>query len=442
MQNIIFLSNSFKIFKIVYGIDYLINLRKFVNNEIETEKSYIKYLGECFKDTEKRKTLHRLVLGISNLCNFKCEYCYAKHGNYGATDSYMSYAIAKSTVDKLYSLFTKIDMIQFFGGEPLLVFEEIEKLYNHIIALYNKGIIKDLPRIGITTNGSVLNHNILKFLKQNNISLTVSLDGNPEINDMLRKAKNGGITSCIVERNICKLKEAGIKIEIEATFTNYHIEKHIGVFDTLQYFRKKFGPVPVHIPPVSAPLYEAQRWQIIPKFMDQSIMSYWEAIDKCIKTWIESDYPLSFSFLDRYLFALLKKQKMPFLCPAYVDTLAIWYNGDIYPCFMFFGDERYKIGNIFTVPIDELQFYNNKFIYLKTKFNRCKHCWARWICYTCAGGVVFMQGQLDNLNKDICAFNKAIIERIIFNLSMIRTSESTYANLIKNLSKLRKIGEQ
>ncbi|MEO0162342.1 MAG: radical SAM protein [candidate division WOR-3 bacterium] len=437
-SDIIFLPNSFRIFSNQHSNDYQSDLKKLIDEEISLEESYLNQNHIEKFITTTRFILNRCVLGISNACNFACKYCYAGHGNYGSDERTMDFSVVKETIEKFYKAFTEINTIQFFGGEPFLAFETITYACNYISMLYKKNIIKKMPRFGITTNGSILDDTKLKILKKYDIAITVSLDGWADINNKLRKYKNGLETSNIVEQNIYRLKKENIRVEIEATYTNIHIEENIGVFDILEYFYKKFGPISIHIPPVSAGVNENSSWRIFPKMTQKCIENYREAINKSFKTWIGDNQPVSFSFLDRYLHALLKKNKMHLLCPAYLDTLAVWYNGDIYPCFMFWGNKFFRISNVFAIKPEELIYLNFDYLYTKLKYESCRSCWARWLCSSCIGAILMSQGNLNYPNQYLCEFNRAIIEEVILNLAKLRLDEFRWNTLIANLERLKK----
>jgi len=138
-----------------------------------------------------------LTLEITQKCNLRCKYCVFS-GNFKYwrqhTNLNMNWKIAKQSIDyflKLIHSYTRLTTFKggltFFGGEPLLNFPLIEKC-----ALYFKAQLKnEEPIFGITTNGTLLNRQIIKFLVKNNFQLTISLDGPPSEHDKKRVFSNG-----------------------------------------------------------------------------------------------------------------------------------------------------------------------------------------------------------------------------------------------------------
>ncbi|MEO0296547.1 MAG: SPASM domain-containing protein [candidate division WOR-3 bacterium] len=146
---------------------------------------------------------------------------------------------------------------------------------------------------------------------------------------------------------------------------------------------------------------------------------------------------LSFSFLDRYLESILKKQKLPLFCPAYNDTLAIWWNGDIYPCFMFYGNEQFKICNIENFEIFETDIlkYNLKYLNYLKKLDRekCNNCVIRWLCNICIGGVYNEKSKIEEIPEYYCSWQRGMIEEIIGYLCYIKGNKNLWDRLVKNI---------
>ena len=124
-----------------------------------------------------RPSLGRLTINISNACNLWCSYCYADHGFYHAPKSFMPVERAETIVERIVEQYSRVESVQFFGGEPLLNLPAIEATCLAFERAAEKGSIGDLPKFVATTNGTVSTPKAIATLKRWKIDLTVSWDG-------------------------------------------------------------------------------------------------------------------------------------------------------------------------------------------------------------------------------------------------------------------------
>lgn len=162
----------------------------------------------------RKYIVNQLTLSVTNDCNLRCKYCiYSDH--YTSTSSYsnqyMSKETAKKAIDYFCSLiepqivanpFKKFS-IGFYGGETLMNMDVIKYVINYIKELK----YDDLMNYSTTTNGILLNEDIIKFFCENNVNLLISLDGNKKENDRLRVNINGDGTYDNVVKNINIIKD-------------------------------------------------------------------------------------------------------------------------------------------------------------------------------------------------------------------------------------------
>lgn len=154
----------------------------------------------------------QLILNVTENCNLRCKYCVFS-GIYEGFRSHsfkrMSFDIAKNSVDRFIDhansltekSFSQSPVISFYGGEPLLEFDLVKKVVEYV---KSKGFN---TLFNITTNGTLLNDEIIKFLVTNNFMISVSLDGSKELHDKNRVFANGSGSYDVVYNNIMKLKE-------------------------------------------------------------------------------------------------------------------------------------------------------------------------------------------------------------------------------------------
>lgn len=174
--------------------------------QIEKLKDYNLIKNTFFSSNRKGKTYNyidnilNVQIKVSNTCNLKCRYCYAKHGNYGKKDSLMSKNIAYKIAKEIKETFPSVQKVSFFGGEPLMNIDAIETIINTID---NKNI-----KYSMVTNGTIMNDRLMDILKENDIQAIISIDGPEEINDLNRIYKNGGGTYKTIELNIKKIQDS------------------------------------------------------------------------------------------------------------------------------------------------------------------------------------------------------------------------------------------
>ena len=149
------------------------------------------------------RCLQKVTLQLTQNCNFRCTYCTYTSSNGSQrfhSKRSMTFDVAKKAVDYLYahSIDAPYMYIGFYGGEPLLEFE----LMKQVVAYANGLFSKKKLRYTITTNASVLNDEIIQFLKENNFSLVISLDGPERIHNKNRVFANSqkGTFKVVIEK--------------------------------------------------------------------------------------------------------------------------------------------------------------------------------------------------------------------------------------------------
>lgn len=376
-------------------------IRKIVLEDIEED------LGKVPGNNVAKFTLDRLVLNISNVCNLRCLYCYADNGSYGQKKALMNEVTVIKTIDYFYGIYEEINNIQFFGGEPLVNPEMIEVACQYILTKYKNKEIEKLPVFSIVTNGTLISLEIAAILSTYDVNVTISIDGPEYIHDYLR----GKGTFNKIKRNIEILKDKGIKFGVECTFTNYHLSQGISVSDVMEFFEKEFGLHVIHIPCVAVP--EENTLHIEKGHL---IDTYKEAIRDSLTSLNKTNYKLE-SNTYRLLRALIYKKRIEMYCPAGVTTISVSCEGDIYPCFMFTGNQEFLLGNVCGNRIryeklceisESLKKINNR------NDSKCCNCWARFLCYGCVGNDYISSGSLKN--RTSCEFNKEIIEFFLLNV--------------------------
>lgn len=133
-----------------------------------------------------------ITLGLTDACNLACKYCFVQQ-----KPNFMSYETAKQAVDFLVQHNNNNTplSIHFFGGEPTLMWDSVIVPTVEYIETFKRDI-----SIGMTSNGVLLSVDKINYLKEHNINLLLSCDGDKVTQDYNRPQHNGhGSFNLIVE---------------------------------------------------------------------------------------------------------------------------------------------------------------------------------------------------------------------------------------------------
>ncbi|HJA35792.1 MAG TPA: radical SAM protein [Firmicutes bacterium] len=353
------------------------DFQEYLENILKNKPVSMLQHTDCFKT----KHLKKLTIMTATNCNLRCKYCYA---NYGSYSDYLPQLLTENNavnyLDTILNYFEEIDQIKFFGGEPLLGIKAIEAICDKMKEWHDCGRIKKVPEYTIITNLTLLDKKMLKIIERNNIHLTVSLDGPPDVNDVLRVDENGNGTYDKVSENIklCHHYITGI----EATYTRIH-EKLGWTMEGLQNF-------------------------LANKFELQSGIVYVCPAIGSDNTICFPPEKIEFGNMGvaginlgnaRILYALKSENQCDLLCTAGFSGLTIMPNGDLYPCHLYALDRNYCMG---TFDVNSKSYLNleqkvknvrhNMKVINKLEHEECRNCWARNLCYRCpADSLIFLE---------------------------------------------------
>lgn len=305
-------------------------------------------------------TLTKAVFNVANCCNLKCKYCYGDGGNYGRKNEIMSIKTANQCISEIKTKYKKIHNVFFFGGEPLANFK--------ILKYLTESLQNMTDHFRIVTNATLLNEEIVEFLKKYDFKVYISLDGPKYINEYLR----GLNTFHIITKWIDYFKSHGMKdnIEISCTLTDYH-RKNIKIQDLLSFFEEFDIKYSIHTVSTSDKSLQYKPASKAP------IKHEKEFIDKSIeRVYLKSNNCGISMFLKNVLDALCITKKQEVFCKELDRSLSIVYdyNGDKYPCVRLLGS--FKLN-------DPKLCHANK----KTN-SKCLKCWAKNMCTFCTADVL------------------------------------------------------
>lgn len=193
------------------------------DGELFTKDEYENYI----MDFKKRPTVVKaLCLHIAHDCNLACRYCFAEEGEYHGHRELMSYEVGKKALDFLIanSGSRRNLEVDFFGGEPLMnwqVVKDLVKYGREQEKLHDKNF-----RFTLTTNGVLLNDEVMEFANKEMGNVVLSIDGRKEIHDHMRPFRNGKGSYDLIVPKFQQFAESRNqdKYYVRGTFTHYNLD--------------------------------------------------------------------------------------------------------------------------------------------------------------------------------------------------------------------------
>ena len=345
-----------------------------------------------------------LCLHVAHTCNLNCSYCFASQGKYHGDRAVMSFEVGKQALDFLIanSGTRKNLEVDFFGGEPLMNFDVVKKLVS-----YARKIEKDHSknfRFTLTTNGMLIDDDVIDFANREMSNVVLSLDGRKEIHDRFRVDYAGnGSWDRIVPKFQKLVKARGNKnYYMRGTFTHANPDflNDIKVMLDLGFTELSMEPV-VCAPGDPSELTKKD----LPIVLDQ-----YEKLAELMIQREKEGRPFTFY---HYMIDLKGGPciyKRISGCGSGTEYMAVTPWGDLYPCHQFVGDEKFKLGNIWegvtnTDIRDEFASCN---VYARPE---CKDCWAKLYCSGgCAANAYHSTGSVKGIYRYGCELFKKRME--------------------------------
>jgi uncharacterized protein len=365
--------------------------------------------------TEKATAgIRSLTINVTQICNLQCTYCAAGgDGTYGSAQLKIS---TEKTIPQLKYFLDQLSAnekfkILFLGGEPLLYPEGIQALGKYVqnyIATDEKA--RNLQaHFAIVTNGTLLNQQNIEILKNLKSQVTVSLDGPPQVNDLVRPMKNN--------KSSTEAAVAGLKLLLENRSDLGSIIIH-GVFHQgnmnlveaynfyLNFPADKYE-FTLNVENLSQEnsLHFAQQMHLI---ADQAYSNLGEAGLRKI------------GFFDNIFTALDEQLRTENYCGAGKSFLVIDAKNKLFTCPWDVSQKNEAVGEDLKINTAALDKYAAPLI----EQNSCQTCWAR---YLCGGGCMFTHknetGSKNIKSKQFCNRMQSLLATSIIFYKKCRNSQ-------------------
>lgn len=377
-----------------------------VKELIEGERLFTDDIYKDFvMDFKKRTTVVKaLCLHIAHDCNLACKYCFADEGEYHGKRELMSYEAGKKALDFLVANSgsrTNLE-VDFFGGEPLMNFEVVKQLVKYGRSLEEPNNKKF--RFTLTTNGVLLDDDILEFANKEMSNLVLSLDGRKEVHDLMRPRRGGQGSYDTVVPKFIKAAESRNQMNyyVRGTYTRNNLDFAKDVIHMAD-----LGFEQISVEPVVAD--KSESYAIREEDIDTLIKQYDELTAEMIKRKKEGK-PFNFFHFMIDLSGGPCVAKRLSGCGSGTEYLAVSPSGELYPCHQFMGMKDFLLGNVDEGVIrtdirDEFKLCN---VYAKEK---CKNCFAKFYCSGgCAANSYNFSGSINGTYEIGCELQKKRIE--------------------------------
>ena len=362
------------------------------------------YADMAFDFKNRNTVLKAMCLHVAHTCNLNCEYCFASQGKYHGERALMSFEVGKRALDFLIeNSGTRHNLeVDFFGGEPLMNWDVVKQLVAYAREqekIHNKNF-----RFTLTTNGILIDDDVIEFSNKEMSNVVLSLDGRKEVHDRLRKDYTGkGSYDIIVPKFKEFVERRGNKsYYMRGTFTHANTDFTNDIFHMADMGFAELSMEPVVCAPTDASaLTEAD----LPMLFEQ-----YEILAKEMIKRKREGRPFTF-----YHYMLDLKHgpciyKRISGCGSGTEYVAVTPTGDIYPCHQFVGDSKYLLGNIYD-DISNTEVQNEFKLCNAYARKECDDCWAKLYCSGgCAANSYHATGKITGIYEYGCELFKKRIE--------------------------------
>lgn len=371
-----------------------------IENRIFVEPSYKNKFIKKYSNiiTKSQLKLGLMYMIITDYCNFKCPYCFIESNYPDNKRNKMTWDVAKKSIDYfLNNIEVKEPKIIFYGGEPTLnkevLIKSIERIRSNSKKIY----------IGINTNGSIYDDDLAEIFKQNNIIVSISLDGFEKINDKTRIDSKLKGTSDLVFSNIKKYIEKGVKISFSVTINGYNLDYLPAIS---KYIIKSFPEVKSIGYNLSLQNLKGNKLFADPEFSSFQLYNSFRILRK---------YGVYEDRVLRRLKHLVEESIYLKDCGACGNQIVVLPDGSVGPCHGFSGIKKYFTTNINNLNFKEEEVFKKWNLLSPVTKKVCidRNCPFLLICgNSCPYYSDITKGDLYAPDERMCSFLDIMIQEI------------------------------
>ena len=384
------------------------------NGQLFTEDTFKPLSGELKR--RSKGVVKALCLHVAHTCNLNCSYCFASQGKYHGERALMSFEVGKAALDFLVkNSGTRHNLeVDFFGGEPLMNFQVVKDL-----VAYARSIEKQNGknfRFTLTTNGVLIDDEVIEFANKEMSNVVLSLDGRRSVHDRFRVdyAGNGSYDRIVPKFQKLVSERGGKNYYMRGTFTHYNPDflEDVKAMLDLGFRELSMEPV-VCADGDKSKLTEDDLPVVLKQYEDLALL---------MREYEKRGDPFTFYhyMLDLKSGPCIYKRISG--CGSGTEYMAVTPWGDLYPCHQFVGEEGFKLGNVFdgVTNLDKQEEFASSNVYSRKE---CENCWAKLYCSGgCAANSYHATGSVNGVYGYGCELFKKRMECAIW-LQAVKDAE-------------------
>lgn len=370
--------------------------------QLFTEEDY-SGLASAFKQ-KSGNVIKALCLHVAHTCNLNCSYCFASQGKFHGERALMSFEVGKRALDFLVENSGSRHNLEvdFFGGEPLMNWDVVKRLVK-----YARSIEKEAGknfRFTLTTNGVLIDDDVIDFANKEMSNVVLSLDGRKEVHDRFRVDYSGNGSWEKIVPKFQKLVKArgGKNYYMRGTFTHFNPDFTKDIQAMLDLGFDELSMEPVVCAPEDASALTADDRAVV-------VEQYEKLADMMLERKAQGK-PFTFYhyMIDLEGGPCIYKRLSG--CGSGTEYMAVTPWGDLYPCHQFVGDEKFLLGNIYDGVTNNAlrEEFRSCNVYAREE---CADCWAKFYCSGgCAANAYHASGAISGVYEPGCDLFKKRIE--------------------------------
>jgi len=389
------------------------SIKEIISNYFQIISLYERgYLSEQQVSISHCSGFNKVVILVAGGCNLRCGYCFERDIPSIKKLNLMSQNTANTLLRWFFkNLQSTRAYMTLYGGEPLLNFEIVKYLIINAKVIADQNKVKFIPYI--ITNGTLLDQNKALWLKEYNVNIQVSVDGDAMTHDRFRVYKNFKSTHKLIINNLRNLNLIGNTYNLRAVVTR----KNTQVSDIVETL-KTYGTNKVSFDIVAS---ENQDIRLDKKDWSDLIEDFSIYLNKPYKSW-----DTLADEVQKTIKRICRKEIVNYGCSAGISEYTIDYSGNIFDCERLF---RKPLGNICCDK--DIKKINSNFLKSASQKEQCNSCWAKNLCGGGCKHLFLIENNDDTPIKEYCDLKKEIIETSIYQIdnfkSMNFEQSCTYA---------------
>ncbi len=345
-----------------------------------------------------------LCLHVAHTCNLNCSYCFAGQGKYHGSEAIMSEKVAHRAIDFLVenSGDRRNLEVDFFGGEPLMNLDVVKSTVRYARSI--EEATGKCFRFTLTTNGMLIDDDVIDFANREMHNVVLSLDGRQHVHDRLRKTYKGEGSYERIVPLFKKLVDSrnGKDYYMRGTFTHYNTDFAADVLHMADLGFTELSMEPVVCEPGDPYALTEEDYPIL--------CEQYDLLAREMLRRRREGRPITFYhyMIDLEHGPCIHKRISG--CGSGSEYMAVTPTGELFPCHQFVNDPSFSLGNVFdgVRRTDICDTFRRCNVFSHPE---CRDCWAKYYCSGgCAANAYHATGKIDGVYEYGCRLFKHRME--------------------------------